>query len=299
MAFASASAAGSVEFKLFNTGASSGECVQPQPAAFPSTASSFAVRAVCEWHCQHDHIAPYPWTVELFPTSGYLLGWPNSPCLPKLGAGRSSCVVQMPTYGGRTAATPFFGTTADTAPPTPPVASASPSSYSITVSWSASSDPWLAGYDVYLNGAPKARVGPTTTIARLEGISCNTPYSVQVAAFDAWNEMRSNTVSTRTGACVGSSDTRRPNTVFHVKPPRVTRSRTASFHFGANERARFRCKLDRRAWAKCRRSDRYVLAMGKTYRRLRPGYHTFRVRAIDRAGNRERSPAVYRWRIRR
>jgi hypothetical protein len=86
-----------------------------------------------------------------------------------------------------------------------------------------------------------------------------------------------------------------------VKPPNATRSRTASFHWGTSppERARYRCKLDRRVWAKCRRSDPYRLSMGKTYYGLKPGYHTFRVRAIDRARNRERYPAVYRWRIRR
>lgn len=272
------------------------ECVRkPYPGRFEA-------QAVCEWHCQHDHVAPYPWTVELVASgtnAGNLLGWRGTNCVPRTNAARSSCVVQMPAPGQTTTATATFGDAPDPLPPTPP--SASPSSvgsYALTLSWTPSQDDWLAGYDLYTNGTLAARVGPQAMSARLENLRCQTTYSLEVAAFDAQNEARSAPVSATTGACVGSADTKPPNTVFHVRPPRTTKSRIAYFHWGATEPSRFRCKLDRRPWVKCRRSDPYVVSMGKKYRRLARGYHTFRVRAIDKAGNRDRTPAVWRWRIR-
>lgn len=114
-------------------------------------------------------------------------------------------------------------------------------------------------------------------------------------------------LSNPTGAAVGSHhgagtivnddggslapDTRPPNTFIHGGPRRVTRLRTASFHIASSEaRSRFQCKLDRRAWRACRASV--------TLRRLSRGVHTFRARAIDRAGNVDRTPAAKTWRIR-
>ncbi|HEX6687053.1 MAG TPA: calcium-binding protein [Solirubrobacterales bacterium] len=73
----------------------------------------------------------------------------------------------------------------------------------------------------------------------------------------------------------------------------LTRSRLRNvvFVFSANEPgATFRCKLDRRRFMPCRSPRIY---------RLRLGAHTFRVFSIDGAGNRDRSPAVLRLRIRR
>jgi Fibronectin type III domain len=300
ISFFPGSAPGSVQAEMYNTLAN--ECLLTRPAVCPESSCALQVQTVCEFHCGHNHTAPYGWTVQLWPTTnaGNFVGWPGTSCLPIKDAPQSYCIVKMPTTGALSAQ-PRFAAAPDATPPTAPSASVSGvGSYAMTVSWSpANDDYWLGGYDIFNGGTRLTRVSAGSTNTRLESLSCATTYSIRVVAFDSRNSTSSNTVSARTGACVGSSDTRRPNTVFHVKPPRVTRSRTASFHFGANERARFRCKLDRRAWAKCRRSDPYRLAMGKTYRRLRPGYHTFRVRAIDRAGNRERSPAVYRWRIRR
>lgn len=86
------------------------------------------------------------------------------------------------------------------------------------------------------------------------------------------------------------SDTVAPNTIVTSGPPRSTRSRRAVFRFRANERATFICKLDARPWLPCRSP--------KSYARLRVGWHTFRVRAVDSAGNIDRTPAVRRWRIR-
>jgi hypothetical protein len=89
-----------------------------------------------------------------------------------------------------------------------------------------------------------------------------------------------------------TSDTRPPNTRIRGGPRRVTRSRSATFRFVSTEAgSRFQCKLDRKPFRRCRSPKRY--------RRLRPGRHIFRVRAVDRAGNVDRTPAVRRWRIRR
>ncbi|HEV3407440.1 MAG TPA: S8 family peptidase [Gaiellaceae bacterium] len=86
------------------------------------------------------------------------------------------------------------------------------------------------------------------------------------------------------------ADTVAPNTRITRAPARRTTSRTARFRFVSSERgSAFRCKLDRRAWRAC--------SSPKTYRNLRPGRHTVRIRARDAAGNADATPALRRWRI--
>ena len=66
--------------------------------------------------------------------------------------------------------------------------------------------------------------------------------------------------------------------------------RRISFAFAASEPgASFHCKLDGQPWRVCR-SPRAYLAP--------PGRHVFRVFAIDAAGNRDRSPAIFGFRVR-
>lgn len=80
---------------------------------------------------------------------------------------------------------------------------------------------------------------------------------------------------------------RRPAQVLFTARPR----RAVAFAFAANEPgATFRCKLDRKPFRSCRSPRVY---------RLAPGRHAFRVFAVDRAGNRDRTPALLRLRIRR
>jgi Ca2+-binding RTX toxin-like protein len=90
-------------------------------------------------------------------------------------------------------------------------------------------------------------------------------------------------------------DTRPPRTRLLHRPGRtifaVGRLRKISFAFTANEAgASFRCKLDHDRYRPCRSPRRY---------RLTSGRHAFRVYAIDRAGNRDHSPALVKLRIRR
>jgi hypothetical protein len=90
-------------------------------------------------------------------------------------------------------------------------------------------------------------------------------------------------------------DRRAPQTRLLRRPAKVlfatgTR-RAVAFAFAANEPgSTFRCKLDRKPFRPCRSPRAY---------RLRTGRHAFRVFAIDRAGNRDRTPALIRLQIRR
>ncbi len=86
-----------------------------------------------------------------------------------------------------------------------------------------------------------------------------------------------------------------PQTTLHHRPPHRTYTRRkwrrVAFAYGSSEPAsRFRCKIDRRPYAPCGPLRRL---------RLRLGRHTFRAYAIDAAGNRDRSPVVYRFVVRR
>lgn len=81
-----------------------------------------------------------------------------------------------------------------------------------------------------------------------------------------------------------------PNTTIRKRilrslPPVVV------LRFDSNEDgSTFRCKLDKRPFASCRQPF-------KKFRNLRPGRHTFKVVAIDAAGNVDPSPAVARFTI--
>ena len=80
--------------------------------------------------------------------------------------------------------------------------------------------------------------------------------------------------------------------VLRRPPARVftaSRIRRVVFAFGSNEAgARFRCKLDGAPYRTCSSPRAY---------RLRPGRHVLRVYAVDRAGNRDPSPALLRVRV--
>ncbi|MET0306480.1 MAG: calcium-binding protein [Solirubrobacterales bacterium] len=80
---------------------------------------------------------------------------------------------------------------------------------------------------------------------------------------------------------------RRPAAILFA----TSRRRAVAFSFAANEAgARFLCRVDRQRFKPCRSPRIY---------RLTPGPHAFRVLAIDRAGNRDRTPVLIRLRIRR
>jgi hypothetical protein len=82
-----------------------------------------------------------------------------------------------------------------------------------------------------------------------------------------------------------------PNTTITGRPPARTTNRRATFRFISNEPgSTFRCRHMGGAWTAC--------SSPKIYSGLGKGLHTFRVRAIDKNGNVDPTPAVDTWRIR-
>ncbi len=288
--------AGTVTVRMWGTNTN---CVRtPNPTCAPNC--RIEVQTLCEFHCAHDHTAPFYWTVELVAAAApgnYFLGW-TANCLPIKNAPESSCIMRMAP--GDQSATAHFGPSPDQGFPSAPVVTATPQAYAVNLTWLGSADPEgrLAGYDIH--GTPVrvphvARVTATTTNYRVTNLLCETTYTFRVEAFDwSGNTTSSEPVTLTTGTCLAGTTGPRPNTVIHVKPPKVTRKRTAYFHFGSGavRATKYQCKLDRRAWRRCSGSA------GKTYRRLKPGYHIFRVRAGN-ANGWDPTPARYRWRIRR
>ncbi|HEY5816621.1 MAG TPA: hypothetical protein VIS95_09845 [Solirubrobacterales bacterium] len=67
------------------------------------------------------------------------------------------------------------------------------------------------------------------------------------------------------------------------------KGRTAKFRFVSSEAgSTFECKLDKKKFKPCRSP--------KKYKRLKPGKHVFQVRAVDAAGNRDKTPAKRKFR---
>lgn len=66
--------------------------------------------------------------------------------------------------------------------------------------------------------------------------------------------------------------------------------RRVAFRFASNEAgSSFRCKLDGKPYRPCVSPRAY---------RVKAGRHAFRVYAIDAAGNRDRTPALFKFRVR-
>jgi large repetitive protein len=82
-----------------------------------------------------------------------------------------------------------------------------------------------------------------------------------------------------------------PNTRIVSGPPRSTFKRLAKFRFASSEaQSHFQCKLDKKKWKAC---------ANPFNRSVRPGKHVFKVRAIDRFGNVDPTPARFGWRVKR
>lgn len=74
------------------------------------------------------------------------------------------------------------------------------------------------------------------------------------------------------------TDTKAPKATITKGPKAQTTSTTAKFKFKSNETgSTFQCKLDKGKFKKCKSP--------KTYKKLKPGKHVFKVRATDKAGN--------------
>jgi hypothetical protein len=92
------------------------------------------------------------------------------------------------------------------------------------------------------------------------------------------------------GGSSGSTDNTAPNTKIKRRPPNRSRDDTPTYKFKSTEAgSKFKCKVDHRRYRKCRSP--------KTLHGLDPGPHTFKVRATDKAGNTDKTPAKDRFKI--
>ena len=88
----------------------------------------------------------------------------------------------------------------------------------------------------------------------------------------------------------GGGDTTPPETEITAKPAKKTKSKRAAFSFSSNEPGTFQCSLDDAAFSAC---------TSPFSKKVKPGRHTFAVKARDTAGNVDPSPASYRWKVKK
>jgi hypothetical protein len=93
-----------------------------------------------------------------------------------------------------------------------------------------------------------------------------------------------------TPAPVVSQPGAQPPTTTIFKRKLLPRKRLASFGFRSSEpRSGFQCKLDSHPFAACKSPD--------AYKHLSAGRHTFKVIAVDAAGNKDPTPAIAKFRF--
>ena len=86
------------------------------------------------------------------------------------------------------------------------------------------------------------------------------------------------------------ADRQPPNTRIVRAPVRVTFDRLAKFRFASTEpQSRFQCKIDREKWRGCVSPYKRRVSRGAK--------HVFKVRAVDRFGNVDPTPARFGWRV--
>lgn len=85
-------------------------------------------------------------------------------------------------------------------------------------------------------------------------------------------------------------DATAPQTWFDSTPGATTTDHTPTFAFSGSERGTFQCSLDGATFAAC--------TSPRTTGSLANGFHTFKVRAKDRAGNVDPTPASHRFEVR-
>jgi CSLREA domain-containing protein len=85
-------------------------------------------------------------------------------------------------------------------------------------------------------------------------------------------------------------DTTPPQTKIVKGPKAKTHARKVKFKFTSSEAgSTFKCKLDKKPVKSCKSP--------KTYKKLKPGKHLFKVWAIDKAGNKDPTPAKRKFKV--
>jgi hypothetical protein len=88
---------------------------------------------------------------------------------------------------------------------------------------------------------------------------------------------------------VAKGDDPPPATKLGRHPNKRTTKRMAKFTFGSNEvGSSFECKLDRKPFRRC--TSPYK-------KKVKRGSHVFKVRAVDAAGQADKTPVVFRWKV--
>jgi hypothetical protein len=88
-----------------------------------------------------------------------------------------------------------------------------------------------------------------------------------------------------------SAQAKAPKTTLKRKPRPRTAGRLAIFSFASDQAgSSFQCKLDRKPFRSCRSPFKA---------RVKPGRHTFRVRAVGPTGIADPTPALFRWKVSR
>ncbi len=127
-------------------------------------------------------------------------------------------------------------------------------------SWAACSSP--ASYSGLANGQHTFRVRATDPFGRTDATPASDTWTVQVSA---------------------------PDTALKSAPKPATQSRTAVFRFSSSEApVTFECRLDGSRWRPCTSPVTYV--------RIKPGRHTFSVRATTAAGA-DPTPSSVTWTV--
>ncbi len=233
--------------------------------------------------------ASFAYTSEAFATFECALGEQTfEPCGASkeyvgLADGPHTFRVRATDRAGNTSTAAERAWTVDTAAPAAPSIGSGPSGFarSRVAAFSFTGEAGAA----FLCSLDGAAAAPCTSPVAYAGLADGAHTFSVVAVDEAGNEsapaLRAWTV-----------DATKPNTILTAKPKKQTRARKATFRFRSSEMpSTFQCRLDRGAWKPCK--------PGKAYTKLKPGRHTFRVRAKDRAGNLDASPAAYTWTIRR
>lgn len=140
-----------------------------------------------------------------------------------------------------------------------------------------------------LKPKPRSKVEGPCESPKTYGPLSDGSYSFSVSATDPVGVS-----SDWVGSAEFTIDTAGPGTRISRHPGRRTRKRVAKFRFRAlpdallgPDLAYFECSLDRKRFRRCGRSVKYT---------VKPGRHTFRVRATDKRGNRGR-PAKFGWKV--
>jgi uncharacterized repeat protein (TIGR01451 family) len=110
------------------------------------------------------------------------------------------------------------------------------------------------------------------------------PHTINATEFD------SNHVASPVATSSFIVDTAAPDTTIVTKPPATTASHAASFSFSSNEQnVTYECNLDHTSFGACPQT--------LTYPNMTDGTHHIDVRAVDRAGNKDPSPATWDWTV--